>query len=173
MRITETKSGWTNEGGKATAPKGSKLTQLEPIGLGSDKLKFEIIFIWEWLLTEDEQGGGVEQLRAGEWVTRQFPAYSLSSPPLLLSPFTPSSLVQLSAPLPLFLSIYSFGQFTLTHSILAAHLLSLLTPICTHPSTNQCSNPINSLVHRQQPPCFRSPLHFKTVMQCMHVKCTI
>ena len=49
------------------------------LALTVDKPNFQ--FVFEWLLTEDELlGEGVEQLRAAEWVTRQFPAYSLSSP---------------------------------------------------------------------------------------------
>ena len=59
-----------------------------------DKPNFQ--FVFEWLLTEDELlGEGVEQLRAAEWVTRQFPAYSLSSPssPPPLAPLSMYSLV--------------------------------------------------------------------------------
>ena len=71
-----------------------------------DKPNFQ--FVFEWLLTEDELlGEGVEQLRAAEWVTRQFPAYSLSSPS---SPPTPPPLSMYS--LVLSLSALS-SQFTL------------------------------------------------------------
>ena len=64
------------------------------LALTVDKPNFQ--FVFEWLLTEDELlGEGVEQLRAAEWVTRQFPAYSLSSPssPPPLPPLSMYSLV--------------------------------------------------------------------------------
>ena len=95
-----------------------------------DKPNFQ--FVFEWLLTEDELlGEGVEQLRAAEWVTRQFPAYSLSSPS---SPPTPPPLSMYSLVLSLSLVFplnLLFWPFHLPRSPLPLNCWALPASILT------------------------------------------